>query len=210
MKNYFKRFCLLFLAVVILFSSSVYTQDVDFREPSILESKVNDFFNQLPTGLRKQGNEAPKARVMLINKNSYGWYARWTVLESAKKTIDITYFIITRDAFGKSLLGLLQRKAMKGVKIRILVDARGTSDFVSKFKGGLDYMQELLQYPNVTAVTYNPIGPTLPNVIFDGIKAIISCTHDKIIIVDGKWVITGGRNIGSHYFVDPEDDSHVL
>lgn len=202
---------LLFASFILIVSQAGYCSDLDISQGSgVFESKVDNFFNQLPTGLRDDDNLAPKARVKLINRNSHGWYARWAVLESAKKSIDITYFIITRDAFGKSLLGLLQRKAMKGVKIRILVDARGTKDFVSKFKGGLDYMQELLQYPNVKAVTYNPVGPTLPNVLFDGVKAIISCTHDKIIIVDDKWVVTGGRNIGHHYFVDPEDDPVVF
>ncbi|MCK5685083.1 phosphatidylserine/phosphatidylglycerophosphate/cardiolipin synthase family protein [bacterium] len=150
-----------------------------------------------------------RARVMLLTKNMEAWYARWIILANAKKSIDITYFIYNKDIFGKSLMGLLLKKAAKGVKIRIMADARGTKGFIRSFMGS-DLMQELVQFPNVQIRAYNPLLKNLPMILIKGIKALLASNHDKIIIVDGKWVIIGGRNISKNYFASPKDDGTVF
>ncbi|HNW33366.1 MAG TPA: hypothetical protein PKM25_00400, partial [Candidatus Ozemobacteraceae bacterium] len=54
-------------------------------------------------------------KVRLLWRNDEAWYARWNMLESAKQTIDCTYYIVDKDIFGQSFLGLLCKKAREGV-----------------------------------------------------------------------------------------------
>ena len=49
--------------------------------------------------------------VRFLPYNVSAWYARWHILENAKKSIDMTYFIVEQDIFGLSLLGMLMKKA---------------------------------------------------------------------------------------------------
>ncbi|MFC1743091.1 phosphatidylserine/phosphatidylglycerophosphate/cardiolipin synthase family protein [Candidatus Riflebacteria bacterium] len=139
-----------------------------------------------------------KTKIRLLTKNDEAWYARWFLLHQAKKTIDMTYFIIENDIFGYSLLGLLQKKAKEGVKIRLMVDGR-IHRLVHRLSKGDEY-QELAGLPNVEIKLYNPISGQLLNALKD-LRYVLASNHDKIIIVDGKLCLIGGRNIGKDYFV---------
>jgi phosphatidylserine/phosphatidylglycerophosphate/cardiolipin synthase-like enzyme len=143
----------------------------------------------------------------LLTDNNKSWYARWHVIDNAKKTLDISYFIVEPDVFGMSMLGLLKKKAADGVKIRLMMDARGTKG-LTRTMMGQDYLQELLENPNIEVHTFNPISSRLLKV-FKDVRHLTGSNHDKIIIADGEWVITGGRNIAHHYFADPKDDPAV-
>jgi len=147
------------------------------------------------------------AQIRLLTDNVESWYARWYVVSNAKKTLDITYFIVDKDAFGMSFLGLLLKKAREGVKIRLMVDARGVKDLSHKFMGQ-DYLQELVEMPNFEIHIYNPISQELLN-LFADVRNVLASNHEKIIIADGEWVITGGRNIATDYFADARDISGV-
>lgn len=150
---------------------------------------------------------AHEAKVRLITNNVEAWYARWYMISSAKRTIDTTYFIVDKDIFGMSFLGLLMKKAKEGVKVRLMMDARGSMD-LTKVMTGMDYLQELVENPNVEIKVYNPLASNLVKV-FGNIRNIISSNHDKIIIVDDELCITGGRNIEMNYFVSPKDVAKV-
>jgi len=45
--------------------------------------------------------------------------------------------------------------------------------------------------------------------MFGNLRHVVSSNHDKIIIVDNDYVMTGGRNIEMNYFVDPADFSRA-
>ena len=172
------------------------------------------FFSIFPSSLEAQkGPEqvfdscfqsVGRAYCRLITDNVKAWYARWYILSHAKQTIAMTYFIIDDDVFGMSLLGLLKKKAAEGVKIRLMMDARGTKN-LTRTMLGQDYLQELLENPNIEIHVYNPLSGELLR-MFGNIRNLTGSDHDKIIIVDGEWMITGGRNVSESYFADPADD----
>ena len=159
---------------------------------------VNALFDSL-----KASNYDPQAMVRFIPYNVKAWFARWKILEDAKESIDITYFIVDKDMFGMSLLGMLMKKAKEGLKIRIMMDARGTKGFTHKLQGG-DLLQELAKFDNVKINIFNPISKRLISA-FKDIRTLTASDHDKIILVDDEYLITGGRNISKNYFVDPKD-----
>ena len=159
---------------------------------------VNKVFDSIKTN-----SYDPKALVRFLPGNMESWFARWKVLEEARSSIDITYFIVEQDIFGMSMLGMLLKKAREGVKIRIMVDARGTKGLTRKLLGQ-DVMQEMMKFQNVKIRVFNPVHRKLA-AAFDDLRKIMASNHDKVTLVDGELLITGGRNISSSYFVDPRD-----
>ena len=152
--------------------------------------------------------EDTMAQVRLITQNNEAWYARWYMLNEAKQTIDMTYFIVEQDAYGKSMLGLLMKKANEGVKVRLMIDARGSKALAKTFLGQ-DYLQKLMICPNVQIRVFNPMHKALPST-FTNIRNLIGSNHQKIIVIDGELSITGGRNVSLNYFADPADNSNVF
>jgi len=148
------------------------------------------------------------AQIRLITNNNEAWYARWYMLNAARNTIDMTYFIFEKDAYGKAMLGLLMKKANEGVKIRLMIDARGSKALAKTFMGQ-DYLQKLMTNPNVQIRVFNPMHKALPSTLTN-IRNLIGSNHQKIIVVDGEISMTGGRNVSLNYFADPDDDPNVF
>ncbi|HRG52558.1 MAG TPA: phospholipase D family protein [Bacteroidia bacterium] len=119
--------------------------------------------------------------------------------ENAEKTIDVQYFIFSLDNVGLIAVDYLVRAADRGIKVRILVD-----DIL--VDADEEKLLTLDSHENITIKIYNPsinIGKT----IFQKIKnlkndfrGVNQRMHNKTFIVDGKVVITGGRNIADEYF----------
>lgn len=165
-----------------------------------LTGKVEAVFDELASG----HGGAPDAHVRLLTDNVDSWYARWHIIEGARKSIDVTYFIIDNDVFGRSFLGLLFKKAQEGVAVRLMVDARGTKTLARTWMGQ-DILQELVALPNVAIKVYNPVAKALLR-LPEEYRSAVASNHDKLVIVDGEWLITGGRNISKHYFACQEDE----
>jgi len=170
---------------------------------------VEDVFNSIPVNITESMLKRgfTKAKVQLITDNMQAWYARWYMLSQAKRTIDITYFILDDDPFGRAFLGMLLKKAREGVRIRIMLDARGVKMFTRSLVGQ-DYIQDLMEEGNVECRTFRPLLKNLVE-FFGSTRSIFASNHDKLIIVDSEWVITGGRNVAAHYYLDPRDNEHV-
>ncbi|EKD84002.1 MAG: Cardiolipin synthetase [uncultured bacterium] len=151
------------------------------------------------------GTSNQNAEVSLFYSNSQAWYSRWKILNEARHSIDVQYFIMDKDIFGYSLLGVLLKKAKEGLKIRLLLDARGTKKLTRKLLGQ-DLLQELTEYPNVEVKVFNPVHANLL-LVFKDPRKLIASNHDKIIVVDSEYAIIGGRNVSMDYFLEPEDHS---
>lgn len=161
-------------------------------------TNVEAVFNEWQAGIKKPEETAD---IRLVYDNYESWYLRWKLINSARSSIDMQYFIIENDAFGYSILGALLKKADEGIRIRLMVDTRGTKDIGIFAKG---YLIELAKRGNVEVRMYNPISSSLVT-LFTDVRKIESSNHDKIIIVDGEKSVTGGRNIANTYFVNEED-----
>jgi len=140
-----------------------------------------------------------KTGVLVLEDGSGSMVARAWLTENAEKTIDIQYFIFSTDNVGLIACDYLIRAADRGVKVRIIVD---------------DIMvdadtQDLLTFnshENISVKIYNP-GINLGKNIFNKVYKITTDfrganqrMHNKTFTVDGKVVITGGRNIADEYF----------
>ena len=140
-----------------------------------------------------------KTGVFVLEHGDISMTSRAWIAQSAEKSIDIQYFIFSPDKVGLIAIDYLLRAADRGVKVRMIVD-----DFMVEADA-----EELLAYnahPNFEIKIYNPtanIGKNIPEKLLSAgkdFKGFNQRMHNKTFIVDGKVVITGGRNIADEYF----------
>lgn len=190
-----------FLALVVLLLASFPSGCVPARTyTSVVEptDSLEHAFELLPG--RSFGAEA-----QLLSGNGESWAARWRLLESAKETLDVAYFIVEDDPFGMALLGHLYKKAREGVRVRLLMDARGSGGIATPFMGR-DVLQELVATGNVDVRIYNPPLPRITDAVVSlSLVPTIASNHDKILIADKRHAILGGRNVSRLYFVHPNE-----
>lgn len=187
--NRFARSCWLVLIAICLFAGAV--SAAPYR-PVPDNRSVSEIFDSI-----KVDGRFEQTRIRLITANDEAWYSRWKMIEDARDTIDCTYYIVDKDIFGQSFIGLLLKKARQGLKIRLMVDGRVyRMPYMKKMP---DKFDELAAFPNVEIKLYNAVSKNLLNVFAD-FKKMVASNHDKIIICDGMTTIIGGRNIGSDYF----------
>jgi len=142
---------------------------------------------------------ATKTGVYVLEDGSGSMVARAWLTEYAEKTIDIQYFIFSTDNVGLIACDYLIRAADRGVKVRIIVD-----DIM--VDADIQDILTFASHDNITVKIYNP-GVNLGKNIFSKINKFATDfrsanqrMHNKTFIVDGKVVITGGRNIADEYF----------
>lgn len=140
-----------------------------------------------------------KTGVYVLEDGSSSMVARAWLSEYAEKTIDIQYFIFSMDNIGLIACDYLVRAADRGVKVRIVVD-----DIMVDAE--LEDILVFNSHENISVKIYNP-GINLGKNIFQKIQKLTTDfrsanqrMHNKTFIVDGKVVITGGRNIADEYF----------
>ena len=136
------------------------------------------------------------------------------MIENAQHTVDVMYYIFTRDRVGYAVLGALCNAVQRGVDVRIMVDSLGS------LHPSHNELRALETCANEAGFMRNAKGQVttkkarVQTVIFNALSKFQfnRRSHDKIIVVDGHFpdkaiVITGGRNISLDYYGIKEDGS---
>ena len=140
-----------------------------------------------------------KTGVYVLEDGDGSMVTRAWLSEYAEHTIDIQYFIFTADNVGLIAADYLVRAADRGVKVRILVDDIMVEADEQK-------LLTLDSHENISIKIYNPstnIGKNLSDKVSKlthDFRGANQRMHNKTFTVDGKVVITGGRNIADEYF----------
>ena len=146
------------------------------------------------------------AKARLLSDGLDAWNARLELIESAKTSLDASYFILEKDPYGYAFLGALLKKQLEGVKVRVSTDAMadtfGTHGFKMPLRGK-DFLQELVNH-GAEAYVYHPVHERFTDAL-KGEYAPLASNHDKILVADGRAGITGGRNVAQDYFASPKD-----
>jgi len=116
-------------------------------------------------------------------------------LEKAEKFIFMEYFILKEGYMWEKVLEILEKKAAKGVEVRVMYD--GTC---ALFHLPFEYPEELMK-KGIHCKMYAPIQPVLST-------HYNNRDHRKILIIDGKVGFTGGINIGDEYINRVEKYGH--
>ena len=125
--------------------------------------------------------------------------ARAWLTDHAERTLEIQYFIWSTDNVGILAAAALLRAAERGVKVRVIVD-----DLLIDAPD--ESLLALARHPNIDIRIYNPkssVGTPLQkkvvNVATD-FRGVNQRMHNKVLLIDGKVAITGGRNMADEYY----------
>ncbi len=104
-------------------------------------------------------------------------------IESATDNINLETFIFNDDTVGKRIADLLLKKQSQGVQVNLIYDGFGSKGTHADF---FQHMRD----SGIQTLEFNPVT---------NLAAVFHRDHRKIIIVDGKLVITGGVNFTEAY-----------
>ena len=107
-------------------------------------------------------------------------------LEGAEKFIFLEYFIIDEGCMWGSILEVLERKAARGVDVRVLYD--GTCEFTLLPR---DYPRRLKGL-GIQCRAFSPVEPFIST-------HYNYRDHRKIAVIDGKTAFNGGVNLADEY-----------
>ena len=120
--------------------------------------------------------------------------------DSAERSIDAQYYLISNDVTSYLFLDALLSAADRGIRVRLLLDDILTSGY-DRGMAALD------AHPNVEIRLFNPFIRRNWRIL-DGLtqfKRVNRRMHNKSFTVDNQITIIGGRNIGAEYFAARED-----
>jgi putative cardiolipin synthase len=135
----------------------------------------------------------------VLEKGEDSLLARAWLTDKAQKSITIQYFIWSVDNIGILAAEALLRAAERGVHVRVIVD-----DLLMDAPS--DSLIALSAHPNVEIRIYNPVHKTgISKVervfhLLTDFRNSNQRMHDKTFVVDGRFAITGGRNMADEYF----------
>ncbi len=144
------------------------------------------------------GATSVESAFMLIPENDEALKWRLALIDSARQSIDLQVFIWTNDESGRLLLNRIISAAQRGVMVRLLLDDM-PKDWPDKVTA------LVARAPNIQVRRFNPgrvrkglIGRTFQ--MSTQFRTLNRRMHNKQLLVDGRWGIIGGRNIGNPYF----------
>jgi len=129
----------------------------------------------------------------------YSLDARIQLAQRARYSLDVQYYLIQNDRTGRLLMRNLRDAALRGVRVRVLVDDLYTSGGDPMFRG-------LAAFPNVEVRLFNPFCCARQSIGSKYLASMADFTrldhrmHNKLYIADGAIAIMGGRNIADEYF----------
>ena len=134
--------------------------------------------------------------------------ARITLIRRAEKSVDVQYYLIANDRTGRQFLGELSAAAARGVRVRLLVDDLNAIRQDALFAA-------LAGQPGFQVRLFNPLpvrgGGFASRVAFSAheFARINHRMHNKLLIADGSFAVSGGRNIANEYF-DRGGSAHFI
>ena len=135
----------------------------------------------------------------LMPLGPYALDARIELIQRARYSLDVQYYLIQDDRTGRLFMRSLRDAALRGVRVRLLVDDLYTAGADPMFLG-------LAAFPKVEVRLFNPFCCARENVVNRFVASLADWRrlnhrmHNKLFIADGAIAVMGGRNIADEYF----------
>ena len=135
-------------------------------------------------------------KIVLLDSPKDSLQARADYIQIAQETIRAQYFTIDNDETSKKALALLLEATRKNpkLKVRILVDSMHNLMTVRTMAAVMGFGTD--EPTNIEIREYNQFN------LFRFTR-YTKRMHDKGLIIDGKYMISGGRNIANGYYGAP-------
>ncbi len=144
----------------------------------------------------------------LMPDGFYSLDARIELVRRARDSLDVQYYAIENDRSGRLLMRNLRDAALRGVRVRLLVDDLNTVGGDTMFGG-------LAAFQNVEVRYFNPFCCARENLAtrfaasLGDFKRLNHRMHNKLFIADGAIAVMGGRNIADEYFARGARSNYV-
>jgi len=135
----------------------------------------------------------------LLNDGAAALDWRLRAIDSASQSIDLQSFIWEFDKVGEAVSNHIMAAAERGVRIRILID----DSFLLDSDAAVNMISA---HPNIEFRIFNPYKRRSSNVVTRALLNIGAFhrldhrMHNKVMIVDNRVALVGGRNIADQYF----------
>lgn len=152
--------------------------------------------------------EPTRSGFRILPVPSAAYETRLALAALAQRTLDVETFVLASDDTGRYLLGALRDAALRGVRVRLLVDdlhTEGTDPMLDAFAA----------FPNVEVRLFNPFPAgrdayaTKMLASLGDFGRVNHRMHNKAYIVDNAWAVFGGRNLGDEYFMRAREGNFV-
>jgi putative cardiolipin synthase len=147
----------------------------------------------------------PQTGFYPLQDNLNALMARVYLIENAKESLNLQYFIYAEDETAYAITQLLVEAADRGVKVKILID-----DLLQKDEDVA--LESLAQHPNIEIKLFNPtsIRSTLGFVqLAFNIDTLGRRMHNKLLVADNSAAVIGGRNIENIYFAADKENIFI-
>jgi putative cardiolipin synthase len=149
------------------------------------------------------GDQSSGFRLLRVNLDALAW--RLALIDSARHSIDLQYYVWFGDKVGQLLMARVIAAADRGVKVRLLFDDLSTllHDMESvELRDAL--LATVDRHPNIEIRVFNAwqqrglLGRAVESV--GEFSRLNRRMHNKQMIADNRAAIIGGRNVGDEYF----------
>ncbi|MFC4765426.1 phospholipase D-like domain-containing protein [Dyella koreensis] len=148
--------------------------------------------------------------VTLLSDSEAAMVARINLIRAARQSIDVQTYIWDQDDAGQLILDELVKAARRGVKVRVLADQ------LFSFNDATWLDRIARAHTNLEVRLYNPTFHEAQTSPVEFAAGIVCCffkfnqrMHNKVLLVDNRIGITGGRNYQDRYFDWDNDFDYV-
>jgi len=151
--------------------------------------------------IKSQSENTPQHYVALLDKNEQSLITRLNLIHSATASIDLQTYIFDADDSARLVIEALLAAAKRGVRVRVLIDQLSSisdPNLLATLSG---------THTNFSLRLYNPTFNKSRLNYWDYATSVLCCfrrfnqrMHNKLLIIDGRIGITGGRNYQNDYF----------
>ena len=135
----------------------------------------------------------------LLPSGEHSFDARIALAEAATRSIDAQYYHVHADTAGAAFLAALRDAAVRGVRVRLLVDDYHAGDLYPLLRG-------LAAFENAEVRVFNPLlvryGTPIRRMLLSlrEFARVNHRMHNKLFVADNQVAVYGGRNIADEYF----------
>ena len=158
--------------------------------------------------VRDSASDPSLSGFRLMPQAFYSLDVRIELVRRARHSLDVQYYLIQNDRSGRLLMRNLRDAALRGVRVRLLVDDLNTV-------GGDPMFHGLAAFPNVEVRLFNPFCCARGSVVSRFAASMAEFgrlnhrMHNKLFIADGVIAVMGGRNIADEYFARSDKNNFV-
>ena len=144
---------------------------------------------------------APRHKVVLLDGGQDALLARVHLIRAARRSIDLQTFHFEEDDAGRVVLDELRAAALRGVKVRLLMDQlNGLADpeLQARLAGFHRNFELRLYNPVFDQAKMNPLE--FAGAALFRFRSLNQRMHNKMMLVDDRVAVIGGRNVQDEYF----------